>query len=358
MRHGSHPVLTYALLAAAVGLAGCNGGSNGSMSKTPVPPVPPTNPTATNSLLVGNLSSASIYSLLQFSKTSSGASSPIGSLDLPADFSFSAITTDRLGQIYVGGAIPSPSTSPGPIYQWEVLVYAANSVGSAAPIRTVVGSSSSFETVISMTVDASGQLYISSDQPVPAIAVMSASANGAAKAVRVLSGSLTQLGDLEYGLVVDSAGTLFTADPNRSSILEFSATANGNVAPAMTISGANTGFDHLYGIDLDVSGNLYVLTNTEVPGVSSVTTIEEFASMASGNTAPIRTIGGDATGLSSFVSIVRVDSTGTIYVSGDGPPAHPFLESFSATASGNAAPLTTLTSTAWTGPGYLGLGLD
>jgi hypothetical protein len=185
MRHGSHPVLTYALLAAAVGLAGCNGGSNGSMSKTPVPPVPPTNPTATNSLLVGNLSSASIYSLLQFSKTSSGASSPIGSLDLPADFSFSAITTDRLGQIYVGGAIPSPSTSPGPIYQWEVLVYAANSVGSAAPIRTVVGSSSSFETVISMTVDASGQLYISSGQPVPAIAVMSASANGAAKAVRV-----------------------------------------------------------------------------------------------------------------------------------------------------------------------------
>jgi hypothetical protein len=351
MRHGLHVFLSSVLLAVTAGVSGCGGTTRAPVSTAPVSP---TGPTATSSLYVGNISDSGVASsLLQFSKESTGATTPLGSLALPAAFFITAITTDRTGQIYVGG-----SQTVGTAYQWEILIYAANSLGDATPVRTVIGSSSSFETVIGITVDASGQLYVSSGQPAPLIAVMSASANGAATPVRRITGDSTQLGALEYGLAVDSAGSLYTSDPNRASILEFSSTANGNVAATRTISGASTGFDHLYGIDLDASGNLYVLTNTEVPGVSSVTTIEEFAPTASGNVAPIRTIGGAATGLSTFASIIRVDSTGKMYVCGDGPPDSPFVESFSSTASGNVAPLTTLTSTSWNGPGYLGLGLD
>jgi hypothetical protein len=312
--------------------------------------------TAVPSIYVGNLSSSGVYSVLQFARAAQGSATPIASLSLPSGFEMNCLTTDSTGQIYVGGALPV-----GTSYTWEVLVYAAAASGSAVPVRTIVGSSTSFQTVSELAVDSSGLLYVLASQPAPMVAVMAASANGTASPLRTITGSATQISGGSLGIAVDPSGTLYVSNTGLGTgpgeVLAFASTANGNAAPARVISGGSTGFGGLYGMDTDSSGNLYVLSIglPVVPG--DTTTIEEFAPTANGNVAPIRTIGGSNTGLTDS-NVMCVDkSTGTIYASIAGLPVNPSVETFAATASGNATPTASFTSTAWNETGYYGIAL-
>jgi hypothetical protein len=234
---------------------------------------------------------------------------------------------------------------------WEVLVYAAGASGNDLPVRTIVGSSSSFLTVSDVAVDSAGLLYVLASQPAPMVAVMAASADGMATPVRTITGSATQLSGYDR-ITVDPSGTVYVSDMGEvtlggpgsvpGEVLAFASTANGNVAPTRAISGGSTGFGSLYGMDTDSSGNLYVMSISQ-SAILGPTTIEEFAPTANGNVAPIRTIGVSSMGQSVAESICIDKSTGTIYVSVNGPSVATFV----ATVSGNAAPTAWFTSTAW-----------
>jgi hypothetical protein len=268
------------------------------------------------------------------------------------------LATDSAGQVYVGG---SQNISGTTTYTWEVMVYAAGASGNATPVRTVIGSGSSFLTVSEMAVDSAGLLYVLTNRPAPMVAVLSATANGAATPVRMITGAATQLGGNPLGIAVDISGTIYVSNTGAlgtASVLAFPSTANGNVAPARVISGSNTGFHALYGIATDATGNVYVLDTLEVPAVSANSSIYEFPPAANGNVAPSRTIAGSNTGMSStFTSYLQVDSAGTIFVSGDRGTNTPFVASYGAGASGNVTPSTTFTSSVWYGVGYYGIAL-
>jgi len=293
--------------------------------------------------------------VLQFHRDANGVAQPFATLNMPANFSFTALTTDSSGQIYVGGSVPTSSTN----YTWEVLVYAAAATGNDAPLRTIVGGTGSFQVVDAMTVDSMGQVYVVSNTPPATIAVMASTANGAAVPVRRLSWGSTQfnpspLGS-SLGIAVDLTGTIYVT--STVNLLAFPPGASGNVAPVRMISGSNTGFHGLFGVATDASGNVYVLDTLEVPGVSASSSIYEFPPSANGNVAPMRTIAGSNTGMdNTFTSYLQVDSTGTIYVTGDRGNT-PYVAAFGPGASGNVAPVTTFTSPAWTEVGYYGIGL-
>lgn len=331
-------------------LPGCGGGSP-AVATTTI-----NTATAVPSIYVGNAPSSGVYSVLQFARTAQGSATPIASLLLPSGFEITCLTTDSAGQIYVGGSL-----SVGTSFTWEVLVYAAAASGNATPVRTVVGSSSSFLTVSEVAVDSSGLLYVLTNLPAPMVAVMAASANGMAQPLRTITGPATQISAGSLGIAVDPSGTVYVSNTGLAiaagEVLAFTSTANGNAAPTRVISGGNTGFGGLYGMDTDASGNLYVLSTSlpVVPG--DMTTIEEFAPTANGNVAPIRTIGGSNTGLTVSAVMCVDKSTGTIYASIDGLPLNPSVETFAATASGNATPTTSFTSTAWYETGYFGIAL-
>jgi hypothetical protein len=330
-------------------LSGCGGGSPAVTTTT-------ASITAVPSIYVGNLSSSGVYSVLQFARSAQGAATPIASLSLPSGFEITCLTTDSTNQIYVGGSLPV-----GTSYTWEVLVYAAAASGSAIPVRTIVGSSGSFLTVSELAVDSSGLLYVLTNLPAPMVAVMAASANGMATPLRTITGSATQISTGSLGIAVDPAGTLYVSNTGfaiaAGKVLAFTSTANGNAAPTRVISGGSTGFGALYGMDTDSSGNLYVLSTSLPIAPGDMTTIEEFTPTANGNVAPIRTIGGSNTGL-TVSAVMRVDnSTGTIYASIDGLPVNPSVETFAATASGNATPMASFTSTVWNATGYYGIAL-
>jgi hypothetical protein len=127
----------------------------------------------------------------------------------------------------------------------------------------------------------------------------------------------------------------------------FPATATGNVSPIGYLGGSLTtlNVDSVGGIAVDSTGNVYV-SSTSGSGGSIVV----FAPTATGDIAPIRTIQGAATQLGTLGGI-QVDAVGNIYVvSTTNTGQNPTVLKFSATASGNAAPVLSITSTAWTYP--------
>jgi hypothetical protein len=343
------------LFVLAILLPGFGCGSGGSVGTSPIISTPTTS--AASTIYVGNFSTSGVYSILQFATTAQGSATPIATLALPSGFELTCLTTDSAGQIYVGGAQQISGTAT---YTWEVLVYAAGASGNATPVRTVVGSSSSFETFAQMTVDSSGQLYVLATQPAKMVAVMSSTANGAATPVRMITGSATQISGSSFGIAVDPSGTIYVSNTGAvgtASVLAFTSTANGNVTPVRVISDTNTGFGALYGMDTDASGNVYVLSTSLPIAPGDMTTIEEFAPTANGNVAPIRSIGGSNTGMSVAAVMCMDNATGTIYVSIDGLPAYPSVATFAATAAGNVAPTSSFTSTAWYQSGYFGIAL-
>ena len=89
----------------------------------------------------------------------------------------------------------------------------------------------------------------------------------------------------------------------------YARTASGNTAPLRTLSGPATGIDFLRGLAVDT-------VNNELLVVSQANSVTVYPRTASGSTAPLRTLQGPATGLSNPQALVLV-------ASGSGPPPPP-----------------------------------
>ena len=178
------------------------------------------------------------------------------------------------------------------------------------------------------------------------------------------------------GVAIDAVGDVFVANEGNDTVTEYAPGASGDVGPTATIRGVSTpcrlalsGSGDLYvaslsdsiskysvgsgapklittitgqtqprGLALDAGGHLWVSEST-------INTINEYSATASGNSAPIATIGGPDTGLASPQGLV-FDSAGNLTAANAGgigisgsvtvyPAGH---------LTGDSIPTTTLTS--------------
>jgi hypothetical protein len=125
------------------------------------------------------------------------------------------------------------------------------------------------------------------------------------------------------------------------SVLEFSATANGSVSPAATLTGpAGVVFKS---VAVDTSGNLYIVSSAPTPEILVN------ASGTSGTWVPTRTIAGGLTTLTAPTG-VAIDGSGQIYVLDNSVTSGPVILVFAANATGDVAPIRTISSFSMTNP--------
>lgn len=139
--------------------------------------------------------------------------------------------------------------------------------------------------------------------------------------------------------------------------------SNGDVAPIRTITGSNTGLAGALGIAVDSSGKIYAANRVACPpGLTDCAdnpgSITVYAANSSGNAAPIATIGGDHTGLSSPEGIA-LDQSGNIYVASFGEAsANGLIAVFAAGSNGDAVPMQLLTGGGVALNGVFGIAVD
>jgi hypothetical protein len=141
----------------------------------------------------------------------------------------------------------------------------------------------------------------------------------------------------EGGLAIDSNNLLYVANSTTATIDIF---PSGSGTMQAQIGGSNTGLVAPGTVAVDASLNVYVFD-------SKTSTISEFAAGATGNVAPIRTITGSNTGLGGGdgfnFGLAVSKMSGDIFVSN---PASNAILVFTATASGNVAPTQTIAGSA------------
>ncbi len=135
------------------------------------------------------------------------------------------------------------------------------------------------------------QIYaVTGDVDTSAILEFPDSANGNQKPSRIIKGNKTGF-QIPEGIAVDARGEILVADSYANAIDIFAADAHGNAAPVRIISGSSTGLFEPQGVAINTDGRIFVVNgsdNTNVQGDS----ITVYASKASGNAKPIRTIPG------------------------------------------------------------------
>ena len=131
-------------------------------------------------------------------------------------------------------------------------------------------------------------------------------------------------------------GELFVTNFSNNSVTVYSRTVAGNTAPIRTLSGPLTGLNaSLSRLVVDTVNNELVVPNFG-GGNSSVTV---YSLTASGNTAPIRTLSGALTQLNASMGLA-VDTVNNELVVGNVNSSA--ITVYSRTASGNIAPTRTL----------------
>ena len=111
---------------------------------------------------------------------------------------------------------------------------------------------------------------------------------------RRIAGSNTQI-DRPTGIAIDEVNAeLYVANDFGDSITVYERTAEGNAAPKRTLAGSATGLVGPVGLAVDPAHNELFVSNYRADDAGSITV---YGRTASGNTAPIRTIQGSATGL-------------------------------------------------------------
>lgn len=185
----------------------------------------------------------------------------------------------------------------------------------------------------------------SSGQP-PFVFVFPSTANGNVAPLRSMSWS-GEDGLAPIEIAVDSNCTLYaTRDTTVGSfeIDKFPTTASGTATPSAALGGNLTHLSNnccnVPHVAVDSTGKIYVAnalpTNTPSPSPE----VEVFAAGASGNVAPVATISGSNTGLSNPWA-VAIDASGKIYVLDRNAPS---VLVFAAGANGNVSPVATITS--------------
>jgi len=123
-------------------------------------------------------------------------------------------------------------------------------------------------------------------------------------------------------------------------ILFFARSASGNAAPSRTIEGPDTKLGTAaYYIAYDSGHDEIIVVSEDASGTTPVLRINIFAGSASGNSAPLRSISGTATLLEDIHAISYDPYTESLYVSQGGENgAVARVLAFTRSANGNVAP--------------------
>ena len=213
----------------------------------------------------------------------------------------------------------------------EIIGFPSTAHGNATPSVIISGSKTDLNQPDALAIDPnSGKLLLANGgYQDRRILIFPKNSNGNV-APKVLAGSNVPVQNAA-GLAVDAAGNLYVSDYTAKAIYVFAAGATGNTAPIRTIAGSATGLVQPYGISFDSHGHLYV-----AQGHDDTAPIEEFAANANGNVAPIATIGGSHTKMLG-ISDVAIDRHDRIIVPNAG-----CIQIFAAGAHGNVSPVATI----------------
>ena len=344
-------VLQMMVAGLAAGVGGCGGSGNGSGQQT-VTPTPA--PAAVVSVYV--IQNPATFgsgpgAVLQFPAASTGSVSATATITATTNASFGYLATDATGNLYVS----SDTATTGDIRE-----YAAGATGTATPLRTLpANATTQIGAVQGLAASGTGEIFVSEDSG--GVAAFSPSSNGSVAPARYILGAVQTGGGLSTlisanDVAADSSDNLYVANqgaPGLMPIVVFGPTATGNVAPLRSIGGSLTTISGVGGLTTDSAGNLYVTSVTvSLSGGTPVYTgsILVFGMGASGNVAPTRTITGAMTMLGRLGGI-KLDSSGNLYVvSTSATGTSPTVLKFAAAATGNVAPASSFTSSAWTTP--------
>jgi len=225
-------------------------------------------------------------------------------LDAPGSIAF-----DASGKMFVSSGCIICGVAP--VGSPKVLAFAANwTTGNTAPVKTLVGDRTRLRSSAALEFDDGGVLFATSGSGSlgQVIQFVANWADGN-------TGPSGFLGSLEpTGIAFDQAGRMYLPNYDLDSITVYEANwAEGQVQQVMIWFGANTGLSSPYDVSFDDIGNMYVANspNDNGAGVSSVTVYAP--DWSGGDTAPIKTLIGNNTGLLDPVS-VTFDSDHNMYV--------------------------------------------
>ena len=322
----------------SAGLTGCSRGFPIKSSNPGGPSGPVTNPGAAERIYVVQQPDSGNGSILQFAATASGVATAQSTIT--PGTSIGNVATDSFGNIYA--------------FNGNIVEFASGASGNPTPIREITNTKASrICCVDGLAVSPAGAIVIGQDNG--EVDEWSATATGAVAPERYILGQSEIGGGLSPVEVANLVG-LNSADdifvgaanaPGTPAIVLFNASASGNIGESGTI-----GPDGLVlGLALDNESNVYATTevctfvggNGMCNGILSV-----YAANSTATSVPIRIISGPMTQLASPGGIA-VDSVGNIYViSTNFDGSNPKVLTFSKTATGNVAPTSSFSSTAWT----------
>ena len=148
------------------------------------------------------------------------------------------------------------------------------------------------------------------------INVYDSSADGDATPLRSIHGPSTKL-DGVTDVVLDSVSNLYVSNAATSTITVYDPTADGDTAPIRVIAGNVTRLAVPGGLAIDSADNLYVLNTGGIPAYRTITV---YNPDATGNAAPIRTLTGIQVADGNLNGIA-IDDSDFLYLSEDVPPS-------------------------------------
>lgn len=244
------------------------------------------------------------------------------------------VALDTRGRLYVANLYGGGTSGNG-----NILVFAPNANGNAAPIATIA---QDLYYPFGVALDSSGNVYVANSQGQS----ITEYAAGSYQFVRKIQGDYTGL--YPAGLTIDARGKIYAVNNcfcNSNSpptITVYASTAHGDAQPLRTIGPESELYYPQGGIAVNAKGEVLVTTaGYSRPGVLV------FARRARGDDEPIRTISGSKTHVSNQVDGLALDSAGNIYVTNSsgfssGPGS---VLVFAPTAKGNVRPIREIVGT-------------
>ena len=332
-------------LTVVLALAGCSGdgttfGDTNGAPSTGVYVIQNTPAPASGSIAKAtSTTTAATGTILQFSTSASGASTPVSTIANLNVTSLAYLAVDGSGDIYTTATEGTTGSS--------VLEFPVNSSNNAQPTRGIPFNTTTQITAPNgLAVDPAGNMAL--PEANGGVAIFASTANGSVAPSDYIAGGGASTLVNPTAAAVDTNDNLYIVNSGEgvtNPIVVFNTTSTG--APIRSIGGALTtlAVGSPQAIATDSAGNLYVAN--VVDGVSSILVFEP---TATGNTPPLRDITGSNT-LLGCVGGIAVDNAGYLYVVSVptcGSTSNPTVLKFSTTGDGNIAPAATFTSATWT----------